>query len=287
MITIPFFFMDYYQTLGVAKNATPEEIKKAYRSLASKHHPDKGGDTASFQKIQEAYATLSEPEKRQQYDNPSPFGQQPNGGWQQAGGFPQGFEEIFSQMFGSGGSPFGQNFGQRTVRNRNINLQADISLEEAYTGKDVFVSYALGDGQDRSFEVKIPPGVHDGIVLRISGAGEQLYKNSQPGDAMLTIRIRPHQRFQRNQNDIIEQIEISVWDAILGKDLNIKSISGDLLNIKIKEGTQPDSMLRLQGYGMPDLRNPSVKGNHMISIKVTIPNNLTEYQKNTIKSILP
>ena len=87
---------DHYTTLGVDKSATPEDIKKAYRSLASKHHPDKGGDTAKFQEIQTAYATLSDPEKRQQYDNPNPFGTRQDGGWQQASGFPPGFEDIFA-----------------------------------------------------------------------------------------------------------------------------------------------------------------------------------------------
>jgi curved DNA-binding protein len=275
--------MDYYNTLGISKDASPDEIKRAYRSLASKHHPDKGGDTATFQKVQEAYATLSDPEKRSAYDNPSPFGQRSDGGWQQAGGgVPPGFEHFFHQF---GNSPFGDMFGRRPQRNRNINLQTEITLEEAFYGKEIIASYRVGNGQDRTFEVKIPPGCYDGIVLRIAGAGDQHYAGMPPGDAMLSVRVLPHPRFQRNGNDLVEQITISVWDAMLGKDLEIKTISKDNLTVRIREGTQPDSFLRVQGYGMCELNNPNIRGNHMIAIKVKIPDNLTEYQKNTLRSI--
>lgn len=281
--------MDFYSTLGINKNAGADEIKKAYRSLASKHHPDKGGDTAKFQEIQEAYATLSDPEKKAQYDNPapqgySPFGQDPFGGWQGMNASPGGFEQFFHQF----GPDLGNIFGQRRsqARNRNINLETDISLEEAYNGKEIIASYRISTNEERTFEVKIPPGVHDGLTLRIGGAGDHSMRHLPPGDAMLTIHVRQHPRFQRNGNDIIEQVEISAWDAILGKDLEIETIGKTKLTIKINEGTQPDSMLRIQGYGMPDVRNPSFKGNHMIAIKIIIPTNLTEFQKNTLKSIL-
>jgi curved DNA-binding protein len=275
--------MDYYNTLGIAKDATPDDIKRAYRSLASKHHPDKGGDTATFQKVQEAYATLSDPEKRAAYDNPSPFGQHSNGGWQQAG-VPPGFEQFFHQFGPDLGAMFGQS---RRPKNRNVNLQTEITLEEAFKGKEIIASYRLSNGQDRTFEVKIPAGTHDGLTLRISGAGDNVYQGIPPGDAMLTVRVLPHTRFQRNGVDIVEQITISAWDAMLGKDLEINTINNDTITVRIKEGTQPESFLRLQNYGMPHLNNPAVKGNHMILIKVEIPKNLTEYQKNVIRSILP
>jgi curved DNA-binding protein len=280
--------MDYYSTLGINKSAGADEIKKAYRSLASKHHPDKGGDTKKFQEIQEAYATLSDPDKRAQYDNPAPqgfsaFGQDPFGGWQQSAS-PQGFEQFFHQFGPDLGSIFGNRRGP--TRNRNINLETTISLEEAYTGKDVIASYRLGSGEERTFEVKIPPGVHDGLTLRISGAGDNSIRQLAPGDAMLTVRVMPHRRFQRNGNDIIETIEITAWDAILGKDIEIETIGKSRLTISLKEGTQTDSMLRVKEAGMPDINNPNVKGNHMIAIKITIPTNLTEFQKNTLRSIL-
>jgi len=271
--------MDYYTTLGISKDAGPDEIKRAYRSLASKHHPDKGGDTATFQKIQEAYATLSDSEKKSQYDNPAPQG------FQQFGGMPQGFEQFFHHF---NSNNFGDIFGrQRQQRNRNINLQTDITLEEACQGKEVIASYRLSSSQEKTFEVKIPPGVYDGITLRIAGAGDDSIRSMPAGDAMLTVRVLPHHRFQRNGDDLIEQITISVWDAILGKDINIQTISNENLTVRIKEGTQPESMLRIQGYGMPNINDPRHRGNHMVSLKISIPNNLTEHQKNTLRSILP
>jgi len=275
--------MDYYNTLGISKEATQDEVKKAFRSLASKHHPDKGGDTASFQEIQEAYATLGDPEKRAAYDNPSPFGQDPFGGWQQAntGGVPPGFEQFFHHF----GPDMGAMFGRRHQRNKNINLETVISLEEAFSGKEIIASYRLINHQERTFEVKIPAGINDGVVLRISGAGDNSFVGMPAGDAMLSVRIRPHSRFQRNGNDLIEQINITAWDAMLGKDIEVITIGGDKLTVQIKEGTQPDSFLRIQGYGMPVMNNPGIKGNHMILIKVSVPNNLTEYQKNTLRSI--
>jgi DnaJ-class molecular chaperone len=280
--------MDYYNTLGINKDATPEDIKKAYRSLASKHHPDKGGDTATFQKVQEAYATLSDPQKRAAYDNPSPFGQNSNGGWQQANaGVPPGFEQFFSQFGPDLGAMFGHHFNPRSQKNRSINLQTEISLEEAYTGKTVIANYRLPTGSEKSFEVKIPAGVQNGMTLRIAGAGDDSIRQLPPGDAMLTITVRSHHVFERNGNDLIQQIELSAWDAILGRDLEIETIGKDRLTIRIREGTQPDAVLRIQGHGMPDVHNPSIKGNHMLIIKINIPSNLTEYQKNTIRSILP
>jgi len=278
--------MDYYQTLGIARDASQDDIKKAFRKLASQHHPDKGGDTAMFQKIQEAYATLSDPQKKAQYDNPSPFGTNPDGSWRQSD-VPPGFEQFFHQFGPDLGSIFGNHFGQRRPKNRNVNLQTEITLEEACRGKEIIASYRLSNNQERTFEVKIPPGTHDGLTLRIAGAGDNAYQGAPAGDAMLSVRVLPHARFQRNGLDLIEQITISAWEAMLGKDVEVQTISGEKITVRIKEGTQPESFLRIQGYGMPHLNNPSVRGNHMILIKIQIPNNLTEYQKNTIRSILP
>ena len=130
--------MNYYETLGVSKNATPDEIKRAFRKLASQHHPDKGGDTQKFQEIQAAYDTLGDPEKKAAYDNPQPQ-------FQQFGGMPSGFEDIFN-AFG-GGNPFGDMFGRRPQRqqprNKTLNLQTGISLEDAFFGKDLTLSVTL------------------------------------------------------------------------------------------------------------------------------------------------
>jgi curved DNA-binding protein len=276
--------MNPYQILGVDTSASQDDIKRAYRKLASQHHPDKGGDTKKFQEIQSAYETLSDPNKRNEYDNPSPFGQSPFGGWQQAnmGGVPPGFEDFFSQIF----SRNQNGFNRPPARNRNINLETEISLEDAFTGKSIIASYTLPSGKSKTFEVKIPAGVHDGMMLKIPGGGDQTINQLPPGDALLQIKISPHPEFQLNGIDLIKNLEISVWDAILGNDVDVKNINGEIITIKIKEGTQPGTLLRVQAKGMPDLRNNSIRGNLLLSVKVKIPTGLTEIQKSTIKTLL-
>jgi|LakMenEpi03Aug12_release.lakeMendotaPanAssembly.Ray.scaffolds.fasta_scaffold469106_2 DnaJ-class molecular chaperone len=275
--------MDYYNILGVNKNATQDEIKKAYRKLASQHHPDKGGDKSKFQEIQGAYDTLGDPEKRNQYDNPVPQG------FNQFGGFPPGFEDIFSH-FGGGGSPFGDIFGRQQhrppQRNRTLNLQTTISLEDAFSGKDMVASITLPSGLEQVLEVKIPAGVREGTVLRLAGMGDDTYQNIPRGDLHLTINIEPHRIYQRQGDDLLRQISISCFDAILGKTLTFETIDNKTLEIMIKAGTQHGQILAVQGYGMPYMGDQRMKGRLLIEIKVSVPTNLTEDQKDLIKQLV-
>jgi molecular chaperone DnaJ len=190
--------MDHYQTLGVAKTATPEEIKKAYRKLASKHHPDKGGDTAMFQKIEEAYRTLGDPQKRQAYDNPSPFGQNPSGGWQQAG-FPGGFNfnfngtdfnDIFGQMFG-GQRPQHPHQPRQQVYRTSIELD----LQQAYTGGEHHIQLQTPQGI-KTIKLDIPRGAENGSQVRIN----EVIDNAT---LMVEFRIRKHLSFDRVGNDLV------------------------------------------------------------------------------------
>jgi DnaJ-class molecular chaperone len=275
--------MDYYNILGVNKNATQDEIKKAYRKLASQHHPDKGGDKSKFQEIQGAYDTLGDPEKRNQYDNPAPQG------FNQFGGFPPGFEDIFSH-FGGGGSPFGDIFGRQQhrppQRNRTLNLQTTISLEDAFSGKDMVASITLPSGLEQVLEVKIPAGVREGTVLRLAGMGDDTHQNIPRGDLHLTVNIEPHRIYQRQGDDLLRQISISCFDAILGKTLTFETIDNKTLEIMIKAGTQHGQILAVQGYGMPYMGDQRMKGRLLIEIKVSVPTNLTEDQKDLIKQLV-
>lgn len=276
---------DHYQILGVDRNASQDDIKRAYRGLASKHHPDKGGDTVKFQEIQTAYATLSDPQKKEEYDNPRPQFHGGGGG----GGFPQGFEDVFSQMFGGGGSPFGDMFGQRRqqpVRNRVLNLQTDISLEEAFQGKELIANIQLPSGRNQTLEVKIPAGVSDGTVLRLSGMGDDSVTNSPRGDIHLSIHVRPHHIYQRQGDDLIREFSVNCLDAILGKVMQFDTIDNRTLEINIQPGTQTGQLLAVAGYGMPNMSNNFMKGRLLLQVKITIPTNLTEDQKNLIKQII-
>jgi curved DNA-binding protein len=271
---------DHYITLGVSKQANADEIKKAYRKLASQHHPDKGGDTAKFQQIEEAYRTLSDPEARSQYDNP-----QPQGMHFTHGGVPPGFEDIMSQMFGggfNGFSPFGRQQHQ-APRNRTLNIQTTISLEEAFHGKDMIANITLPSGRDQILEVKIPAGIQDGTTLRLSNVGDDSISNMPRGDLHLTVNILPHNVFQRHGDDLVRKLDISCIDAMIGRKILITTIDNKTLDLTIKPGTQHGQTLAASGWGMPHMRDSRFKGRLLIEINVIIPTDLTEIQKQILQ----
>jgi curved DNA-binding protein len=271
---------DYYEILGVPKSATQEEIKKAYRKLASQHHPDRGGDTKKFQELQAAYDTISDPEKRAQYDNPQPQFNNHNG-------MPPGFEDIISQMFGAGAG-FDGFFGRRPqpARNRTLNLQAQISLEDAYHGKDLVANVRLPSGRDQTLEVKIPPGIKDGVTLRLAGMGDDSVSNIPRGDIHLTVNILPHKLFTRDNDDLVMDIGVNCFDAILGKKIEFNTIDGKTLETTVPAGIQPGQTLNVHGYGMPNMNNPLMKGRLLININISIPTTLTIEQKESLKRII-
>jgi len=280
---------DYYSILGVDRNASPEDIKRAYRRLASQNHPDKGGNTQRFQEIQAAYETLSDSDKRSQYDNPQP---QFNGGgpggfhFNFGGGMPPGFEQMFSQF--GGRHPFEDIFGQQRQqpnRNRTLNLQAQISLEDAYHGKDLVANISLPSGREQVVEVRIPPGVHEGIVLRLNGMGDDSIPNLPRGDIHLTIHITEHSFFARRDDDLIAVIDLNCLEAILGTTLEVESINGAALEINVHPGTQHGQMLAVHGYGMPNLQN-NIKGKLLLQINIIVPTDLSDTHKDLIRQIV-
>jgi len=274
---------DYYQTLGVQKGATDDEIKRAFRKLAMKHHPDRGGDEAQFKKIQEAYATLSDPQKRAEYDNPRPQ----MGGFEFNGGpMPAGMEDIISQMFGGANPFFGHGFRQpRQQRNRDLNLETSISLEDAYLGKNLVANIQLPSGKEQVLEIKIPPGMNTGQRLRVSGVGDDYIPNMPRGDIYVHIHVSPHPEFRREGDDLLKDISISVWEAMLGTEIKLKTLDNRELNVNIPAGTQPGTIMRLAGYGMPHVNDQRFKGNILLNIRVNIPTMLSETQKNLIKQL--
>ena len=249
--------------------------------MASQHHPDKGGDTEKFQQIEEAYRTLSDDNTRSQYDNPQPSGQyhfHPGSG-------ANPFGDIF-RHFGQG-HPFGDIFGGgRPVKNRTVNIQTTISLEDAYHGKDLLANVTLPNGQDRMINVKIPPGIQHNTTLRLAGMGEDTIPNIPRGDIHLTIFINDHSVFRRDGDDLISDLTIPVWYAILGEKVNVKTIDGRDLELTINPGTQFDQVLAVQGAGMPSMNDERFKGRLLVKLKITIPNNLTDKQKTLIKNAI-
>jgi DnaJ-class molecular chaperone len=274
---------DYYQKLGLGRAASLDEIKKAYRSLAMKHHPDRGGDEKKFKEISEAYEILSDPEKKSMVDS----GIDPaaaNNGHNKPGGSPfdfhfnsGNFEDVFSQ--------FGFHFNNRQVRrNKSININVELTLEDVLNGKEIDADIALPGQSNKTININIPPGIDDGQQVRYQGLGDSSVPNAPPGDLFVSVRVRQHPIFQRHGDSLAVEKIISVWDAILGVNLKIDTIDGKNLQITVPPGTAPETVLSCKGEGMPNLRSKK-RGNLLIKIKIDIPKNLTLDQKQLIEKI--
>ena len=272
----------HYETLGIGKDASPDEIKTAYRRKASIHHPDKGGDKETFQQIQAAYDVLSDPQKKEAYDTPAPRFEE---GFQQYNGMPPEFEDMISQIF-RGSNPFSNMFGNRhqhPVKNKTLNIQATRSLEEAYNGKDLMANLTLPSGRDQILEIKIPAGIQDGTVLRLGGIGDDSISSAPKGDIHLTVNVSPHKIFQRSGDDLTYDLKISCIDAMVGKTVQITTLDLKTLELQIKSGIQNGQILAAAGYGMPKMSDNRFRGRLLIVVNIEIPNNLTDAQKQILR----
>jgi DnaJ-class molecular chaperone len=274
--------MDYYSTLGLQRGASDDDIKKAYRKLAMKHHPDRGGDQAKFKEISTAYEALSNPEKRRIIDMGGDPNAQPG-----AGGFNQGpFEfhfgtENLNDLFGN----FGFGFGQRPMqRNKSLNINVEVTLEEVLTGKELNAEVGMPGGVKKIINISIPPGVESGQQIRYEGMGDNSIRNLRPGDLIVSIFIRPHTRFFRDGSSLICEQNISVWDAILGTTISLTTLDNKQLDITIPPGTQPETVMSCNGYGLPNIRSRQ-RGNLLIKVKINIPKNISPELVNTIQQI--
>jgi curved DNA-binding protein len=282
--------MDYYSTLGIGKNATDDDIKKAYRKLAMKHHPDRGGDEATFKRISEAYDILSDPQKKQIVDLGGDPKNQGGGNYGNSfnqgpfefhfGGVPPGVDDIFSR-FG-----FGSGFGQRPMRkNRSLNINIDVELEEVLTGKELNAEITIpGTNKKRMINISIPAGIESGQQIRYEGMGDDGLNDLRPGDLIVNINVLPHHKFKRDHANIVLEETISIWSAIIGDQLEIKTLDGKSLTITIPPGMQSNTVLSCRGEGLPVMRS-NARGNLLISIKVEIPRNLSQATIEKLKSI--
>jgi len=268
--------MNYYNTLGINKNASEEDIKTAYRKMAMKHHPDRGGDEKKFKQVEEAYRTLSDPEKRRMVD----MGVDPNSTMGHQGGFSQGpFEFHFGsgnwdEVFGGFG-PFG--FGRQQPRNKTLSVNIQIDLLDIINGKKIDAEIATPDGRKKLINIEVPPGIEHGQQIRYKGMGDNSIRELPPGDLIVTVVIREHPIYQRQGDMIIMNHTITVWDAILGCETEIVTLDYKKLNLKVPPGTQPDTVLSCKGEGLPNSRT-RLRGNLLVKVKVEIPRNLSEEQ---------
>jgi len=347
---------DYYETLGVPKNASEEEIKKAYRKQAMKHHPDRNqGDAskdaeAKFKDAKEAYEMLSDPQKRAAYDQYGHAGVDPNmrggPGAEGFGGFAEAFGDIFGDVFG-GARGGRQASGRQVFRGGDLSYAMEITLEEAADGKDAQIRIPSWDdcetchgsgakpgtkpitcttchgagavqmrqgffsvqqtcpqchgtgkiipepcatchGQgkiknNKTLEVKIPAGIDDGMRIRSTGNGEPGTNGGPPGDLYIEIRLKKHELFERDGDDLHCVVPVSITTAALGGEINVPTLKGAAA-IDIPEGTQSGKQFRLRGKGIKGVRG-SYPGDLYCHVRVETPVKLTEHQRKLVKEL--
>ncbi len=302
-------YKDYYQILGVDRKAGDADIKKAYRNLAKKYHPDKNpGDKSSeqkFKEINEAYEVLKDPEKRSRYDQVGSSysqwqqkGAPGNFNWSQWTGQPGryyqtrrvevndfgdvfgGFSDFFRTIFG-GGMPSSGTYATRTTRPAPaLQQSAPIDLMEAYNGTKRILQIG-----DRRIEVKIPAGAQTGTKIRVRGAGP-VGPSGQPSDIYLIIEVSPHPTYERRADDLYMEVAIDLYIAAVGGQVSVPTPGGDVL-LTIPAGTQPGQTFRLASRGMPHLRSPQHHGDLYVKVKVIIPRNLNDQQRKAFEQLRP
>ncbi len=303
--------MEYYEVLGVSKSASSQDIKKAYRKLALKYHPDKNeGDKASeekFKEISEAYAVLSDKEKKQQYDT---YG---------STGFHQRYsqEDIFrnfnmddilhqfgfggggrggSRMnMGGGGNSFGSIFGQagagggcgggcrQPAKGQDMTYQLSVTLEDVLNGADKNIALR-NNGTSHNVNVRVPKGIEAGKKLRLKGKGGQATLGGMPGDLFLKVDIVPHQFFERDGDNLIFEQKIPYSQACLGAKVAVKTLDGKKFKVNVPAGIQGDAKLRLKGYGLPSGPHGG-RGDLFVKVGVDIPKELNDEQQEMITKL--
>ncbi len=304
-------YKDYYEILGIGKNASADDIKKAYRKLARKYHPDvnkAAGAENKFKDINEANEVLSDPEKRNRYDhmgsawqngqdfNPPPdweqygFGKRRSGRQSNAdfGNF-GGFSDFFESFFGGGG--FGQGMSQedifsgrhnRHAAGQDLEAEVSITLEEAYKGVNKTLSFESRTHGARNFDVKIPAGISDGAVLRLKGQGGEGRGSGKKGDLLLKIHLQPHSKFRIKGSDLETDLEVSPWEALLGTKVSFTLLDNPI-TLTIPSGAQSGNRLRLKGKGMKMKNNES--GDLYIVVKIMNPKYPTHEEKKLFQEL--
>src|ERR1044072_2505455 len=302
-------FRDYYETLGVGKTATEDEIRSAFRKLARKYHPDVAKDKKTaeekFKQINEAYEVLSDPEKRQKYDQlganwnqpggfqpPPEWSGQPGGGrhyqWSGDGGSGvefefggTGFSDFFEAFSGGGrGRPAFRGFGGReATTERGADVEADIlvTLEEALHGSKRTVSLRrAGSNKVETYQVKIPRGGHEGKRIRLAGQGEAGARGGKSGDLFLRVRLAKHPDFTVEGSDLIHEVKIAPWQAVLGTELKVPTLERNV-RLKVPPGTQGGQRFRLRERGLPSVSGK--RGDLYVELQINVPKKLSQRER--------
>ena len=281
---------DYYKTLGVAKTASDDEIKKAFRKLAHQYHPDKtGGDEAKFKEVSEAYNTLSDKDKRAQYDR---FGDNPMGGGGASGGYggfdPNGFGFDFSGFSGSGfeggdiGDILSSIFGGagRMKRGRDIQVDIELTFQDSIFGLKRTIEVNSPLVKQKKVDIQIPSGIEDGQMIRMTGLGENI-EGGRAGDLYIKIHVKKHAFLRKEGYNLVMDLNIKLTEALLGATHRVETLDG-AIELKIPSGTNTADILRVKGKGVPQ---GSKRGDLYVRIKVVLPQKLSKDAKKLIEEL--
>ena len=281
--------MNYYELLGVGDKATADEIKRAYRKLASQHHPDKGGDKTKFQEIQRAYDTLSDNNKRQQYDmQRNGFG----GGdenvifrWHSGGANHPDINEIFRNFgFGFGGDPFAQH-RQQQRRNKDLRVEIPLPLVTTLEEQSKTISVQTTNGHRETVEVTIPRGVTTGTQIKYAGLGDNLFNTLPRGDLYVQFTVHPAHGYVANGIDLHHRVSVNCLLALAGGDVTVPGIDGKTFLLTLPAGTQPGMKFRLPEQGLYEL-NSDRRGDLYVEVALHVPQNLTAEQLEIVRSLI-
>jgi len=296
-------FKDYYETLGVEKGATEEEINKAFRKLARQHHPDVAKDKktaeAKFKEINEAYEVLGDPDKRKKYDTlgadwdkagPPPGWGEPGRAGARTGNGQEyefqfggtGFSDFFENFFGSGRpnrNPFDAGFGAQEANRPGADVEADImvTLEEALHGSRRKISLRRsGSPKVETYEVQIPPGVHEGQRIRLAGQGEAHSRGGVAGDLYLRVRLSQHPDFRVEGSDLLHDLPLPPWRTVLGGEVQVPTMEGEA-RLKVPPGTQNGQRFKLKARGLP--KKGKERGDLYVVIQIVLPKALNAQER--------
>lgn len=289
-------FKDYYKTLGVAPDASTEEIRKAYRKLARKYHPDRNqaaGAEDRFKEVGEAWEALKDEERRQHYDQLRAGGWQagqsfrPPPGWAGAGagnqsgfgGFSDFFETLFGGLGGMGGMGGAGGHARQALRGQDIHASLKIDLQTAFAGGKRRLNLDRG-GHPQSLEVRIPAGITSGQRIRLAGQGQPGMGGGPAGDLYLEIEISPHSLFQLDGKDVLFELQITPWQAALGAKLRVPTLAGEV-SLNVPAGSSSGRRLRLAGRGLPG----KPPGDQLVELTVTVPLPASEEERQLYRQL--